>query len=378
VCLFLSRETKSTIKVAEGTEVDGTRQLREQGTVVLLASSRRMSTDREVSKRRLSRSEGTGIESDTVNLCEQQIHQHHQQQKQQYKEPASTTNQTTLLSPSVLSFSQPKWGETAQDEENEGDSNLLAQASKSTITIEGKTAATVTATTESVATFGSDGPRQVIAVSANKNPTIFFQLARKFLMTNEMCDLSALEGAIVSAVDAAHLLERSQLASIVRIRTSYVNVEPKRRRQTSQKRQQQQQQQCEVSTAATSLTATKKHVPPVGDGASSSDHPESISLNTIHAVSLSTAVTSPNTSSVSVNSSNARQGGPFRGSSGGRELRRARILVTVKRTESYKRWLDENPLHRQAIIADEDIGDSNVIAITGPPKSYHHQEESQK
>ncbi len=61
-----------------------------------------------------------------------------------------------------------------------------------------------------------DGSRQIIAVSANKNPTAFFQLARKFLMTNEMCDLSALEGAIVSAVDAAHLLERSQLASIVR------------------------------------------------------------------------------------------------------------------------------------------------------------------
>lgn len=61
-----------------------------------------------------------------------------------------------------------------------------------------------------------DGSRQIIAVSANKNPTAFFQLARKFLMTNETCDLSALEGAIVSAVDAAHLLERSQLASIVR------------------------------------------------------------------------------------------------------------------------------------------------------------------
>jgi len=61
-----------------------------------------------------------------------------------------------------------------------------------------------------------DGSRQVIAVSANKNPTAFFQLAKKFLMTNEMCDLSALEGAIVSAVDAAHLLERSQIASIVR------------------------------------------------------------------------------------------------------------------------------------------------------------------
>lgn len=61
-----------------------------------------------------------------------------------------------------------------------------------------------------------DGTRQIIAVCANKNPTAFFQLARKFLMTNETCDLSALEGAIVSAVDAAHLLERSKLASIVR------------------------------------------------------------------------------------------------------------------------------------------------------------------
>lgn len=62
----------------------------------------------------------------------------------------------------------------------------------------------------------SSGPRQVIAVSASKGPTAFFNLARKFLVTDEMCDLSALEGAIVSAVDAAHLLERSKLATIVR------------------------------------------------------------------------------------------------------------------------------------------------------------------
>lgn len=61
-----------------------------------------------------------------------------------------------------------------------------------------------------------DPPRQVIAVSASKGPAAFFNLARKFLATDEMCDLSALEGAIVSAVDAAHLLERSQLATIVR------------------------------------------------------------------------------------------------------------------------------------------------------------------
>jgi hypothetical protein len=59
-------------------------------------------------------------------------------------------------------------------------------------------------------------PRQVIAVSANRGPTAFFNLAKRFLITDELCDLSALEGAIVAAVDAAHLLERSKLATIVR------------------------------------------------------------------------------------------------------------------------------------------------------------------
>jgi len=65
--------------------------------------------------------------------------------------------------------------------------------------------------------------RQVIAVSASKGPAAFFNLARKFLATDDVCDLSALEGAIVSAVDAAHLLERSKLATIVRcVRDSYL------------------------------------------------------------------------------------------------------------------------------------------------------------
>ena len=59
-------------------------------------------------------------------------------------------------------------------------------------------------------------PRQVIAVSVSKGPSAFFNLARKFLVSDEVCDLSALEGAIVSAVDAAHLLERSKIASIIR------------------------------------------------------------------------------------------------------------------------------------------------------------------
>jgi hypothetical protein len=58
--------------------------------------------------------------------------------------------------------------------------------------------------------------RQVIAVSASKNPGAFFNLARRFLVTDEYVDLSALEGAIITAVDAAHLLARSKLATIVR------------------------------------------------------------------------------------------------------------------------------------------------------------------
>lgn len=59
--------------------------------------------------------------------------------------------------------------------------------------------------------------RQVIAVSASKNPGAFFNLARRFLVTDEYVDLSALEGAIITAVDAAHLLARSKLATIVRL-----------------------------------------------------------------------------------------------------------------------------------------------------------------
>jgi hypothetical protein len=63
--------------------------------------------------------------------------------------------------------------------------------------------------------------------------------------------------------------------------------------------------------------------------------------------------------------------GTRRGSSGGRELRRARIVVTVRRTESYKRWLEENPL--QAIIASEtdedDAMGSQSEADADDPKS---------
>jgi len=62
----------------------------------------------------------------------------------------------------------------------------------------------------------TESPRQTIAVSVSKGPSAFFNLARKFLVADETVDLSALEGAIVSAIDAAHLLERSKIATIIR------------------------------------------------------------------------------------------------------------------------------------------------------------------
>ena len=69
---------------------------------------------------------------------------------------------------------------------------------------------------ESGSASPQEHPRQTIAVGVAKGPAAFFNLARKFLVTDEEVDLSALEGAIVSAVDAAHLLERSQIATITR------------------------------------------------------------------------------------------------------------------------------------------------------------------
>ena len=57
-----------------------------------------------------------------------------------------------------------------------------------------------------------------------------------------------------------------------------------------------------------------------------------------------------------------------RGRSSGRELRRARIVITVKRTESYKRWLDENPV--QAIMA----GDGREGAAAAVTTAEDHQE----
>jgi len=123
------------------------------------------------------------------------------------------TEPSTPSNPQHTSTGRPQIpaevGEPDLSQPGEGDSSLSKEAARSQTSQHGD-AATLEGD------ILDDVPRQVIAVSASKGPAAFFNLARKFLATDEMCDLSALEGAIVSAVDAAHLLERSQLATIVR------------------------------------------------------------------------------------------------------------------------------------------------------------------
>jgi hypothetical protein len=191
-----------------------------------------MSTEKGAVKRQLS-SEGTRIEADTANLdYEQQQHKTQQQPAQQQhahakprppdaqqqsqatqREPSSeTADKENVKQPGTRSLAATEAVTTTWNPE----SSLTSSTSivpPVTSTAEDSTA-TDAASAES--STGALPQRQVIAVSASKSPAAFFNLARKFLVTNEMCDLSALEGAIVSAVDAAHLLERSQLASIVR------------------------------------------------------------------------------------------------------------------------------------------------------------------
>ena len=188
-------------------------------------------------------------------------------------------------------------------------------------------------------------------------------------------------------ISFAHNKETLSILSLPvwrRIHTSYVNVEPKRRRQVSYQRG-------EVISATTvdsaSPTTTATDALPSSDGESPSltsnvagaaimeDLPPTSSLS-----SSSIPDSKKNIMSVaqqagqrSVTASSSKNPAPS-SSGGSRELRRARILVTVKRTESYKRWLEENPSQRQAIIA----GTASVTAedIVGGNSSSNNEQIS--
>lgn len=188
-------------------------------------------------------------------------------------------------------------------------------------------------------------PRQVIAVSASKGPAAFFNLARKFLASDEMCDLSALEGAIVSAVDAAHLLERSKLATIVRIQTSYVAVEPKRKKLTQAS---QPQVALPVSDATAAQSSSSVQARSSTPQAASIEATKQLSKTPSVARKLSSqqrdSVESKPHQGTTEQPSSGRSK-KSKGSSKGAEMRRSRIIITVKRTEDYKKWLEENPTH---------------------------------
>mmetsp|Transcript_12436 Transcript_12436/g.23333 ORF Transcript_12436/g.23333 Transcript_12436/m.23333 type:complete len:267 (+) Transcript_12436:415-1215(+) len=179
--------------------------------------------------------------------------------------------------------------------------------------------------------------RQVIAVSASKNPAAFFNLARRFLVSDEYCDLSALEGAIVSAVDAAHLLERSKLAKIVRVQTSYVAVEP-RRKNTSVN------VPTESSISASVPSAVSFYE------AQSSSNTQTLPSNLHHTGNYHHP--SLATSNAQHTLEQAPENNP-KYVKKGIQVRRARIVITVKRTEEYKTWLEEN----EADTASETTGD---------------------
>ncbi len=135
-----------------------------------------------------------------------------------------------------------------------------------------------------------------------------------------------------------------------------MNVEPKRRRQVLQ-------QKGEGSSAENVKTTSKSEETSLTSNITAKDPSPSVSFSVADSKKSTNASESqqggpkPSATSTTRSSSSSASG------SGNRELRRARILVTVKRTESYKRWLEENPTQRQAIIAGSaNVATEDVVA----------------
>lgn len=208
----------------------------------------------------------------------------------------------------------------------------------------------------------TESQRPMIAVSTLKGPAVFFNLARKFLVTYETCDLSALEGAIVAAIDAAHLLQRSKLATIIRIQTAYVAVEPRRRKQSSE----------ESSTASTPATT--------GEVSQDVRKMPAVSITpstTTHTDRKTSSVSSQGSRRIQSMASHQQHQKQSRRSKGKgpaskpvRELLRARITITVKRTEEYGKWLIDESRERQLKSGDsDDVFDFGGGGSGGPDSS---------
>ena len=193
-----------------------------------------------------------------------------------------------------------------------------------------------------------------------------------------------------------HVLYVSFLCSLsIRVQTSYVSVEPKRKKQVPQQQQQEDESSLLVQPASSSEStkedANVNLAGARGVGGEDETEPETDSGKTTPEKNplrstqpetgpSSTSTKSPTATSTPPTAKHTTTGQQRSGSrpsstgGGGRELRRARIVITVRRTENYKRWLEENPL--QAMIASEGEAtteDAEVAAqqeeVTNPIKS---------
>lgn len=63
-----------------------------------------------------------------------------------------------------------------------------------------------------------------IPVSVSKSARSYFNIARKALETHRRVELSALEAAVVIAVDASFLLSRAKMGVVERVNTAFVQV----------------------------------------------------------------------------------------------------------------------------------------------------------
>jgi hypothetical protein len=145
-----------------------------------------------------------------------------------------------------------------------------------------------------------------------------------------------------------------------RIHTSYVSVEPKRRKQSLNQGEQDVVllQPSRVLSADIGEDVEEMMTPSLSRKQPSESPPGTAGEEALRTTSPLSTAPGANTASTPQSSR--------RGSSSGRELRRARIVVTVRRTESYKRWLEENPL--QAILASE-VDEEAVEAMGASPSA---------
>ena len=168
-----------------------------------------------------------------------------------------------------------------------------------------------------------------------------------------------------------HFFYVSSLRSLyIRVQTSYVSVEPKRKKQIPQQHKQQEDESSlsVQPTSSSEPTGDDTNATRAGVGGEDETEPETDSGKTtpekIPSRSTqpeigpsSTSTKSPTATSIPPTAKHTTTGQQRSGSrssstgGGGRELRRARIVITVRRTENYKRWLEENPI--QAMVASE-------------------------